>query len=68
MIAGKITAGLFLTILFACSSGEQSQDTPSPGVLSPSESAESDTSRLLTDSVLMRDSNTADIEPMKKIN
>ena len=59
----------FSAIIFvACNSGETEQKTPSPGVLEEHEQGVSDTSRLVTDSVVMRDSNTADIEPMKKIN
>ncbi|HEY0059851.1 MAG TPA: hypothetical protein VGB56_12015 [Flavisolibacter sp.] len=64
----KMIAAFTVLLLFACNSGETEQETPSPGVLEEIEQGVSDTSRLVTDSVVVPDSNTADIESMKKIN
>lgn len=64
----KIIAPLSLTLLLACNSGDGEQITPSPGVLEEGQNGAGDTSRLITDSVVVRDTNTADIESMKKIN
>jgi len=60
----KYAALIALVVLFSCTDNG-GQDPASPGTL-PTESA--DTTTLVTDSVIMRDSNTADIEAMKKIN
>lgn len=68
MIRVKKIIAFSTIILFACNSGETEQMTPSPGVLEEHEQGTSDTARLVTDSVVMPDSNTADIEAMKKIN
>ncbi len=68
MIRIKIIAAFFVVVLFACNSDETVQASPSPGVLQEMEQGTWDTSQLVTDSVVMRDSNTADIESMKKIN
>jgi hypothetical protein len=64
----KLIAAISLTLLFACNSGEQGQATPSPGVVKSSGESVQDSSGLISDSVTVPDSNTADIESMKKIN
>jgi hypothetical protein len=57
---------LFLVLLFACSNNREN-NTASPGALHTGNSA-ADTSKLITDSVRIRDTNATDIEAMKKIN
>lgn len=54
-------------LLNACAETEQVK--PSPGVLqNTQQSNTSDSSGLVSDSVVIKDSNTADVEPLKKIN
>lgn len=57
---------LMLAIIFllACSNDRQN-NTASPGTFAP---GTTDTSKLITDSVVIRDSNATDIDAMKKIN
>ncbi len=63
----KITVFIAMIFLFSCSNNSGGQDTASPGTLQPA-GALPDTTKGLTDSVLMPDRNTADIDVMKKIN
>ena len=62
----NFTAAFILIFLAACNEAG-TEDAASPGTL-PSENGRTDTSLLITDSVRIKDTNTADIEPMKKIN
>ena len=58
----------FVLFLWSCTD-EAEQPTPSPGVLeNTQQSNTSDSSGQITDSVVIKDTNTADVEPMKKIN
>lgn len=59
-------ATVILSFLAACNEAGTG-DAASPGTL-PSENSRTDTSLLITDSVRIKDTNTADVEPMKKIN
>ena len=64
----KLLAITALSFLFSCNN-EKTQPEPSPGILENTEQTNTtDTGALITDSVVLKDSNTADIEPMKKIN
>jgi hypothetical protein len=54
----------FALIVFGIScNSKPEKDAPSPGT-----GINNDTSRLITDSVLIKDTNTADVETIKKIN
>jgi len=58
-----------LVILFLISCADNANDTASPGTLQTEQQGSApDTTKLVTDSVLMPDSNTSDIDAMKKIN
>ena len=57
-----------LLFFYSCTDGAE-QPTPSPGVLdNTQQSNTSDSSGQITDSVVIKDTNTSDVEPMKKIN
>jgi len=63
----KIAVILFVFACCSCSEN-RAPDAASPGTLPANSEVGPDTNRLVTDSVLIRDSNAADIETMKKIN
>lgn len=56
----------FIVFIVSCNNNP-GNDVPSPGTGTTNE-ANNDTLRLITDSVLIKDTNTADVETIKKIN
>ncbi len=66
IVMEKFIASAFIIIIFSCNGKGEEQDAASPGTLPTYEMH--DTSRLITDSVLIKDTNTSDVEVMKKIN
>jgi hypothetical protein len=56
-----------LIVLIVSCNNNPEKNAPSPGTVTKIEN-HNDTSRLITDSVLIKDTNTADVETFKKIN
>ncbi len=62
----KFKVFALIIFVYSCNSNGEEKDAASPGTLPTYEMH--DTSRLITDSVLIKDTNTSDVEVMKKIN
>ena len=58
-------AFILIVLIVSCNNTPEN-DTLSPGTGTTNET--NDTSRLITDSVLIKDTNTSDVEAIKKIN
>ena len=58
-------AFILIFLIVSCNNNPE-KDAPSPGTGTTNET--NDTSTLITDSVLIKDTNTSDVEAIKKIN